>query len=209
MRIFISILLVSVSFLSFSQKKFSTLISLGVGSVFETKFPNCEKRERNRFAFSLTQYMSLGNKYAIGIEAISSGDIWTANRVDCDRHDVTTNTTTPNHNNLKASNFFVRTQYTFDTQKKFKPFVSLGIGAINYFYGSISEDQKRIRKISLGVSPELGVKVSSFEISLKLILGGETPEFNGFNTFSGNNISLSSIKSQQLYFNVAYPIFKF
>lgn len=209
MRFSIVLLLLCISYLSFSQNKFSTKIGLGVGSVDEKKFPDCEKRERNRFTLSIAQYMSLGSKYSIGIEAMTSGDIWTGNRVDCDIHDVVTNTTTPNYNNLKASNYFIRTQYVFDTKKEIKPFLNLGIGLVDYIYGSVPEDRKRVRKVSLGISPEIGINVSNLEISLKLILGGETPEFNGFDTFSGNNISLSSIKSQQLYFNVAYPIFQF
>ena len=209
MRVIISILFIGISILSFSQKKFTTRIGLGIGSVHEEKFPGCEKRERNRISLSISQYMSLGSKYSIGIEAMTSGDIWYGNRAECDVRDVAANTTTYNYNNSKADNFFIRTRYTFDSEKKLRPFVSIGVGVIDYFYNNVTADEGRVDKLKFGVSPELGVTVSDFDISLKMILGGETPSYSGFDSHSNSNVSLSSIESQQLYINVAYPIFRF
>jgi hypothetical protein len=97
----------------------------------------------------------------------------------------------------------------FTTENKFKPYVDLGIGITNYFTGSVTVDQSRVRETSFAVSPEIGVQLSRFNFACVMVFGGNTPAFEGFDSFSNMNVSLSSIKSQQLYVTVGYRIFKF
>lgn len=196
---------------SFAQK-FSTYIGLGLGGNFEQRFPDCPKKDRGRIAGYIGQYYAINDNFSIGLQAIFSGRFLSSVGGDggpCSYYIDSSNTNVLSYNNLNASSYLVRGRYLFTTENKCKPYVDLGIGITNYFTGSVTVDQSRVRETSFAISPEIGVQLSRFNFACVMVFGGKTPAFEGFDSFSNMNVSLSSIKSQQLYVMVGYRLFKF
>jgi hypothetical protein len=206
------ILFIAYSNITYAQKPFSTYVDLGVGSNFEKSFPNCNKKDVGRITISASQYFDISKNYAIGVEAVASSRFLSFIRFGdggpCREYDAITNTKIENFNNLNASSILLRGRYALETKKSVKPFMSLGIGLTTYAFNSITYEH-RVAKSHAAISPQIGVMINGFSLSCKMIFGGVTPSFEGYDSFSQKNVSLSSIKSQQLYITAGFRLFRF
>ena len=195
----------------FSQN-FTTSIGTGLGGKIEDKFPDCsDATSRGRAMGHITQFYSPTSRYQVGIQGIISGRLSTLIGAGsgCDMYEASTNTRTVSSNNLSAGSVLLRNRFLFSPERKNSFYVDLGVGMTIYSYGSITADKGTIRKTSFAVSPQFGMMIRRFDIAAMMILGGRTPAFEGFDTFSNTNISLNSIKSQQVYLTFSYAVFRF
>jgi hypothetical protein len=204
-----------LSFLSlkaFSQR-FTTTIGAGLGGKVEEKFPDCSAASsRGRVMAHVTQFYSLHTRYQIGIQAITSGRLSAmvgASSGSCQTYEPGSNTTTLSNNNLNASSVLLRNRLLFSPGSRKSFYFDLGIGMTTYYYGAITADKGTVKKTSFAVSPQAGMMLKRFDIAAMMILGGRTPAFEGFDTFSNTNVSLSSIRSQQFYVSFSYAVFRF
>ena len=158
----------------------------------------------------ITQFYSPTSRYQVGIQGIISGRLSTLIGAGsgCDMYEASTNTRTVSSNNLSAGSVLLRNRFLFSPERKNSFYVDLGVGMTIYSYGSITADKGTIRKTSFAVSPQFGMMIRRFDIAAMMILGGRTPAFEGFDTFSNTNISLNSIKSQQVYLTFSYAVFR-
>ena len=196
----------------FSQR-FATSIGVGLGGKVEDKFPDCDAASnKGRVMGHITQFYSPHKNYRIGIQGILSGRLSGmvgAASGSCQKYDASTNTKTVSGNNLDASSLLLRNRVFFSPERKLSFYLDLGLGITTYSYGSITKDEGRISKTSFGISPQAGIMLKRFDIAAMMIFGGRTPEFQGFDTFSNTNVSISSIKSQQFYLTFSYDVFRF
>lgn len=196
----------------FSQH-FTTSIGMGLGGKVEDKFPDCSNASnKGRVMGQITQSYSVNKYYRFGIQAILSGRLSSmvgAASGSCQTYEPGTNTTTISGNNLSANSVLFRNRLLFSPERKLSFYIDAGLGFTTYSYGSITADKGTVRKTSFAVSPQLGVTLKRFDIAAIAILGGRTPAFAGYDTFSKTNVSLSSIKSQQFYLTFSYDVFRF
>jgi hypothetical protein len=208
-------LFLGLSFLSlevFSQR-FITTIGAGLGGKLEDKFPDCSNAGGGgRVMAHITQFYSLHTRYQIGIQAITSGRLSAmlgASSGACQTYEAGSNTRTLSNNNLNAGSVLLRNRLLFLPGRKKSFYFDLGLGMTTYYYGAITADNGTVKKTSFAVSPQAGLMLKRFDIAAMMILGGRTPAFEGFDTFSNTNVSLSSIKSQQFYVTFSYAVFRF
>ena len=160
----------------------------------------------------ITQFYSVNTKYQIGIQGIISGRLSGmvgAGSGPCEMYEAGSNTRTLSSNNLNAGSVLLRNRLLFSSGRRNSFYLDLGIGMTTYSYGTITADKGTVKKTSFAVSPQAGMMLKRFDIAAMMILGGQTPAFEGFDTFSNTNVSLSSIKSQQFYITFSYAIFRF
>ena len=214
-NIIVTVFFLCLFFLSlpaFSQR-FTTSIGTGLGGKLEEKFPDCSSASaRGRAMAHITQFYSLNRTYQIGLQGILSGRLSSmvgAASGSCDMYEASTNTRTISGNNLSAGSLLLRNRVLFSPQRKTSFYLDVGVGMTTYSYGAITADKGTVRKTSFAVSPQAGLMLKRFDIAAMMILGGRTPAFKGFDSFSNTNVSLSSIKSQQFYVTFSYAVFRF
>ena len=204
-----------VSFLSLHvfPQRFTTTIGAGLGGKLEEKFPGCsDASSSGRIMAHITQFYSLHPRYQIGIQAIISGRLSGTLGVSsgpCQMYEAGSNTRTLSSNNLNAGSVLLRNRLLFSPGRRKSFYLDVGIGMTTYSYGAITADEGTVRKTSFAVSPQAGMMLKRFDIAAIMILGGRTPAFEGFDTFSNTNVSLSSIMSQQFYLTFSYAVFRF
>ena len=213
--IILTALILFLSFLShpvFSQR-FTTIIGTGLGGKIEEKFPGCsDATSRGRAMAHITQFYSVNARYQIGIQGIISGRLSSmigAGSGSCQMYEASSNTRTISSNNLSAGSVLFRNRLLFSPGRRNSFYLDVGLGMTSYFYGSITADKGTVRKTSFAVSPQAGMMLKRFDIAAMFILGGRTPAFNGFDSFSNTNVSMSSIKSQQFYLTFSWAVFRF
>ena len=201
-----------LSFHVFSQR-FTTTIGAGLGANLEEKFPDCSNTSSSgRVMAHITQFYSLKTRYQIGIQAITSGRLsgmLGAASGPCQEYEASSNTRTLSSNNMNAGSVLLRNRLLFSPERKKSFYLDVGIGMTTYYYGSVTADEGTVRKTSLAVSPQIGMMLKRFDVAAMMILGGRTPTFEGFDSFSNTNVSLSSIRSQQFYVTFSYAVFRF
>jgi hypothetical protein len=204
-----------LSFLSlqvFSQR-FTTIIGVGLGGKLEEKFPDCSDASRSGSVMAhFTQFYSLNTRYQIGIQAITSGRLsgmLGASSGPCQTYEASSNTRTLSSNNLNAGSILLRNRLLFSPGRRKSFYLDLGIGMTTYSYGAVTADKGTVTKSSFVISPQAGMMLKRFDIAAMMILGGRTPAFEGFDTYSNTNVSLSSITSQQFYLTFSYAVFRF
>lgn len=164
-----------------------------------------------RIMLSLSQFYNVTENHSIGLQAIASGKLFSilgGASSSCETYDASTNTSTLGYNNLNASRYLIRNRYKFKKSEA-SFYADLGLGITNYYYGSITQEKGRATKISFAISPQIGFQFSRLDFSCMMILGGRTPAFKGYDSFSARNVSISSIRSQQLYVTLAVDVFRF
>ena len=160
----------------------------------------------------ISQFYSLNTRYQIGIQVITSGRLsgmLGAGSGPCEMYETSSNTRTLSSNNLNAGSVLLRNRLLFSPERKKSFYLDVGIGMTTYYYGSVTADEGTVRKTSLAVSPQIGMMLNRFDVAAMMILGGRTPAFEGFDSFSNTNVSLSSIRSQQFYVTFSYAVFRF
>ena len=196
----------------FSQR-FTTTIGAGLGGKVEEKFLNCSGAgNRGRAMAHITQFYSVNTRYQIGIQGITSGRLSTmlgAGSGPCKEYEASSNTMTLSGNNMNAGSVLLRNRLLFSPGRKKSFYLDVGVGMTTYYYGAVTADEGTVRKTSFAVSPQVGMMLKRFDIAAMMILGGRTPAFKGFDTFSNTNVSLSSITSQQIYVTFSYAVFRF
>jgi hypothetical protein len=192
----------------FSQK-FSAWAGAGIGGNFEEKFPYNAKQDKGRLAGQIGLYYQVSDHYSIGIQVMASTRFGAFIGSGTNADYTTGNTTFKNNNNLNAASYFIRNKYSLYSNKSLQWYADLGIGITNYSTGYMTTDQQSVAKTSFAISPELGLQFSRFKFACVMIIGGKTPEFQGFDSFSNSNVSIKSISSQQLYFTAGYNVFRF
>lgn len=195
------------------SQRFTTMIGAGLGGKVEEQFPNCSgASSRGRVMAHVTQFYSLNTRYQIGIQAITSGRLsgmLGGASGPCDEYEASSNTRTISSNNLNAGSILLRNRLLFSPERRSSFYLDVGLGMTTYYYGSVTKDKGTVRKTSFAISPQAGLMLRRFDIAAMMILGGRTPSFNGFDSFSNTNVSLSSIKSQQFYVTFSYAVFRF
>ena len=126
----------------------------------------------------------------------------------CLMYEAGSNTRTLSSNNLNAGSVMLRNRLLFSPGRRNSFYLDVGIGMTTYSYGAVTADKGTVKKTSLAVSPQAGMMLKRFDIAAMMILGGRTPAFEGFDTFSNTNVSLGGITSQQLYVTVSYAVFR-
>lgn len=201
-----------VSVQVFAQR-FTTSIGVGLGSKVEKKFHDCnDVNGKGRAMAHITQFYSLNKSYQIGIQGITSGRLSAlvgASSGPCHMYEASSNTKTLSNNNLNAGSLLLRNRFLFSPERKQSFYFDLGIGMTTYYYGAITADKGTVKKTSFALSPQAGMMLRRFDISAMMILGGRTPAFQGFDTFSNTNVSLGSIRSQQFYVTFSYAVLRF
>lgn len=211
MKSFLLAVLLFVFMKGISQN-YTTKIGLGIGGKFEKSFPGCsEKSTGGRIMASLSQYYAPSKKYSIGLQAITSGKLFSiigGLAGGCEIYDDVNDKIIIGYNNLNASSYFLRNRYKIkEANNTF--YADLGLGITNYYYGAITEENGRASKISFAISPQIGFQFSRLDLGCLLILGGRTPEYEGYNNSRQKHVSLTSIKSQQLYITMSYDVVRF
>lgn len=159
------------------------------------------------FTGFISVYYKMNDNFSPGVQLLTAGELISTSK--CFQFIQSTNTTIQSGNRLPASSVLFRGRYRFFADKKSSPYFDLGLGFSTFTYRAITADVKRVKKTNFAISPELGFEVPRFSFSCQTIIGGKTPTFEGFDSFSNKNISLRSTKSLQLYFTLAYRIFQF
>ena len=194
-----------------SSQTFITKIGLGLGGVFEQKFPGCTQKDNGKIMASFSQFYTPGKKYSLGLQAIASGRLFSilGGIAPCQTFDNASNKTVIGFNNLDANSLLIRNRFTFLKKTKVGFYGDLGVGLTTYKYNRITREQGKVSKTNFAVSPQIGFTVSRFDFACMMIFGGRTPSFEGYDSFSARNVSLSSIRSQQLYLMLGFDLFKF
>lgn len=82
----------------------------------------------------------------------------------------------------------------FIAREALRPFVGLGVGANNYWFNVNTVEEETVNRWNLAVAPEIGLGINKFNIALRYIVGGSTPEFSGTRPvqYGGNEVVLIS-----------------
>ncbi len=209
---FVFVALLFVTERGYAQPKFETSIALGFGASIEKKFVYSDKRDQARIMGSIAQYFNVNRKFSLGVELIASSNFLRyyihGDSGPAQGYDPITNTRILNYNNLNASSYLLNAKYFIGSGTTLRPFVGAGMGASRYVYRAVTGTEDAA-KVSLVYAIEVGVSWNRFTFSCKSILGGNTPSFAGFDNFSNSNVLLTSIRSGQVYFSMAYTVFRF
>lgn len=75
-----------------------------------------------------------------------------------------------------------------------RPFVGLGIGVNNYWFNVNTVEAETVNRWNFGFTPEIGLGIDKFNLALRYIFGGTTPEFNGTRPveYGGNEVAITS-----------------
>ncbi len=155
----------------------------------------------------ISGYYMVNNNFSSGIEFLAASQLVSTGKGS--KYISSTNTNIVSGNKLPASSILLRNRYKFLINKNVNPYLDLGFGITTFTYRSITADVRLVKKSNFAISPEIGLELSRFCFSLQAVFGGKTPTFEGFDTFSSQNISLRSTKSLQMYLTVSYKILQF
>ncbi len=87
-----------------------------------------------------------------------------------------------------------------------RPFVGLGIGANNYWFNVNTVEEETVNRWNFGFTPEIGLGINKFNLALRYIFGGSTPEFKGTRpvAYGGNEVVLTSENLNIILLTVGY-----
>lgn len=205
----LSFLLLSVTFAS-AQKRFNIKIGTGMGGTLgeNPTVPDAGVPKGSPYITGfISGYYKFTDNFSLGVQFLTAGQLISSSGGF--KYIQATNTKITSGNRLPASSALLRNRYRFLPDKKLSPYIDLGLGITTFSYRSITADVKRVKKTKFAISPEIGFEVSRFSFGCQVIAGGKTPTFEGFDSFSNQNISLRSTKSMQLYFTAAYKVLGF
>lgn len=82
----------------------------------------------------------------------------------------------------------------FIAGESLRPFIGLGIGANNYWFNVNTVDAETVNRWNFGFTPEIGLGINKFNLALRYIFGGTTPDFNGTRPveYGGNEVVITS-----------------
>lgn len=186
-------------------QKFSTYVGGGLGSTFSKKFEGCESNSPGRFAFYLAEHLKLSNRLSIGLAFYTadklSGLLGGANPCS-EKKDMVRGVTVLNNYNLPSSSLLLKGHYS--------PLDDLYLGLVSglTFHNYTVNNEQQRNTTSFVFGPEIGLNVSRFQFSGVFIVGANTPDFKGFDSFSNRNVELNSISTNQLLFTAAYRLFQ-
>jgi hypothetical protein len=186
---------------AFSQK-FSVQPGVGFGS---TLAKNKHANKKGRLMVNLNGYYNLNKKVSLGIEVATAGRLMIS--ADQDTFDPATNTITKDGSNMKSNTALAKVKYYFINSKKgIKPFAEFGCG-VNTYYEKVfriqGDEENKIKHTTLVYQPEVGISVRHFQLSVRYLVGGKTPDFTGVDD-SGANVKYESIRISPLYINASW-----
>lgn len=193
---------------AFAQSGPEVLIGVGLGGVLGEKptVPDCGVDKGSPYlAAQVSGFYRWESGFALGLQVLTAGQIVPTGK--CSIYDQVTNTTIVSGNKLPVSSALAHGRVYFTGHRSVAPYLDLGVGITAFTYRSITQDVQKVSEVKLAVSPALGLRWNRLQVETRFILGGRTPEFEGFDEFSDQNISLRSTKSVQLYFMLAYCVF--
>lgn len=191
------------------QKRFSTYVGLSFGGKIEQQFA-CHKPDiRPRIGLFISQYVQVSSQFYLGLEAMTSGPAFTyfyyGDGGTCAPYDPTTNTSTFSFNNLNTIHLILRSQFQLlSKETKFQPYIGLGFGNARYKFNSHDEFRD-----NFVVSPEVGMRAGKIIIATHMFLGGNTPSFLKYDSFSNRNVKMESVNSQLFYISVSHRLVQF
>ncbi|MEQ9301861.1 MAG: hypothetical protein RIF33_24995 [Cyclobacteriaceae bacterium] len=82
----------------------------------------------------------------------------------------------------------------FIAGESLRPFIGLGIGANNYWFNVNTVEDETVNRWNFGFTPEIGLGIDKFNLALRYIFGGTTPDFNGTRPveYGGNEVAITS-----------------
>ena len=191
--------------LSFSQH-FSVQPGIGLGS---TLAKNVNANKKGRVMFGLTGYYNQDKQLSFGIEVATAGSFINSvgGSANPDKFDPATNTITKDGSNMSSTTALAKVKYYFIAKKKgLKPFAEFGFG-VNTYYENVfhipGHEKIKIKRANLAYQPELGCSFRHFQVSVRYLSGGKTPDFAGVDD-SGANLQYESIRISPLYVNFSW-----
>lgn|GEM_PF-5156736 len=193
------------------QKRFSTNLGFGFGGAIEKEFIKAPGKGSGRITVFIAQKYMVSDNFSLSLELLTSGNMGglLGGSGTFDYEDTSTNTIFINNTNLNANSMFLKAYSSFPSDKKIKFFIAFGLGLITYNYNINAGDTKKVKKSSLGISPEIGISIAKYQFACKAFIGGTTPSFTGSDAFSNLNLKLESVPSQQILFTMSFPVFSF
>jgi len=204
----IFLLFLFISFVSFGQN-FSldfgvgTGASLGDGGI-------APRNTRWRGLLFIGGYLHIGTKASIGIETSTSFPIRILFDDDGTRvvNDINVLNPAPNAANVVLAKGTIY----LNKHKGSTPYLGLGVGSTTF----VSQDRlaetndgltQRIKRTSLIIQPEIGLKFDNFLIALRYRYTGKTPGFDGVDPgFIPDRFLLESIRVSPFYITAAYSL---
>ncbi len=186
---------------AFSQK-FSVQPGVGFGS---TLAKNKHANNKGRLMVNLNGYYNLNKQLSFGVEFATAGRLFTTGGQDT--FDPATNTIIKDGSNMKSNTALAKVKYYFINKKKgITPFAEFGFG-VNSFYEKVfriqGDEEKKIKRIDLAYQPEVGISIRHFQLSVRYLFGGKTPDFSGVDD-SGATVKYESIRLSPLYVNFSW-----
>lgn len=208
MRYYLTTLLLLLSGAIPAQKKFSIHLGAGLGGVIEKKqeIPDCIRRPHIRLGVGAALYYKVRPGFLAGVQVFTGDNLIPTGM--CNVYVPATNTEIMDNRSLPATAFLVRSRYYFTQQRKINFYADAGLGIVNYYALIASQNGVSIQS-GFAFSPEIGFEEKRLNVSLIGIFGGKTPAQSGFDNFSQQNRTISSIHSQQVYLTLAYKAFSF
>jgi hypothetical protein len=208
MRYYFTALMLLLSGAMAAQKKFTLHLGGGLGGVIEKRqeIPDCIPRKHIRLGAGAAVYYTLRPAFLVGVQVFAGDNLLPIGA--CNVYIPATNTEIMDNRSLPAAAYLIRSRYYFTKQRKIKFFADAGVGIVNYNALVTAEKGISIQS-SFAFSPEIGFEEKGLNVSLLGIFGGRTPSYSGFDSFSNQNRTISTIHSQQLYLKIAYKIFIF
>lgn len=183
--------------------------ALGLGTSLEPNIEGCSEQNRSRYIGSMSAYYRVNGRISIGAEALGSGPLNIFGKSSCDVNNPADNSLKLSPSNLKSGTMLLHAKMLLMSYKEMEPYIDLGVGFNTYRYEDPIEDAGRIRKKTFVLAPELGINIYKFQFACKVILGGKTPQFSGTDPEQQNRqVSLQSIKAQQVYLTIGYQLFR-
>ena len=208
MKTFLVSVMLIVAMSVTAQKKITASLGMGLGGILESKSPlfPCANGGTPHIPIRFAAYYKQNNKLSFGLQIIGASELISTGQ--CSEYQATTNTEILVGENLPVINYLLRVRKSFPV-RLIQPYVDLGVGISSFKYGTITSTDGDVNKSSVVFSPEIGFLAGRFNFSCIGIIGGKTPEFRGFDQAGNRNVSLISVKAQQLYFMMDYALFKF
>jgi hypothetical protein len=180
---------------SFAQG-YAANFSLGVGNVVGFSNPQSKIQLGIMCVRSI-----LDDRVQMGIEITMGGNFIPSDEVTDDINGI---------ENIDAVNanwtgVHYRARY-FIAGETLRPFVGLGIGANNYWFNVNTAETETVNQWNLGVAPEIGLGINKFNLALRYIVGGDTPEFSGTRpvNLGGSEVVLTSEKLNIILLTLGY-----
>ena len=188
------------------SQKFSAELSGGLGS---TLAKNEKPVKKSRAIILLAGYYNINKQLSVGVEVSTAGGFTNSigGNASNDMFDQATNTLNIDPSNMNSNALLTKLKYTLTKREKgIKPFVEFGMGT-NTFFRKIFDvpivTEKRVKHTNFAFQPEIGFSVSGFQLSMKYLVGGKTPDYAGVNNMQ-TNVKLKSISISALYLSAGW-----